>query len=116
MKRVLGGFHQRVTHRMTERQTRKRRDGGWIYPLLEDSIVYVGLQEPETYVYLQQNTVAQCIATKPIMDLCLAAKRRPGPRVAMRWWEQEGLDLEGMRIRWRGRSTRTGWRLRRMIK
>ena len=26
------------------------------------------------------------------MDLCLAAKRRPGPR----WWEQEDLDLEGM--------------------
>ena len=34
---------------------------------------------------------------RPIMDLCLAAKRRPGPRVKMRWWEQEGLDLEGMR-------------------
>ena len=31
------------------------------------------------------------------MDLCLAAKRRPGPRVVMRWWEQEGVDLEGMR-------------------
>ena len=31
------------------------------------------------------------------MDLCLAAKRRPGPRVTMRWWEQEGLDLQGMR-------------------
>ena len=31
------------------------------------------------------------------MYLCLAAKRRLGPRVAMWWWEQEGLDLEGMR-------------------
>ena len=31
------------------------------------------------------------------MDLCLAVKRRPRPRVEMRWWEQEGLDLEGMR-------------------
>ena len=28
------------------------------------------------------------------MELCLAAKRKPGPRVEMRWWEQEGLDLE----------------------
>ena len=56
----------------------------------------VSLQEVETYVFLCQNTIAQYIATKPIMDLCLAAKRRPGPRVAMRWWEKEGLDLEGM--------------------
>ena len=56
-----------------------------------------GLHEVETYVYRRQNTVAQYIATRPIMDLCLAAKRRPGPRVAMRWWEQERLDLEGMR-------------------
>ena len=30
------------------------------------------------------------------MDLCLEENRRPGPRVAMRWWEQEGLDFEGM--------------------
>ena len=31
------------------------------------------------------------------MDLCLAAKQRPGPRLEMRWWEQEALDLEGIR-------------------
>ena len=55
------------------------------------------LQEVETYVSCRQNTAAQYIATRPIMDLCLAAKRRPGPRVVMRWWEQEGVDLEGMR-------------------
>ena len=30
------------------------------------------------------------------MDLCLAEKRRLVPRLAKRWWEQEGLDLEGM--------------------
>ena len=31
------------------------------------------------------------------MDLFQEAKRRPGTRVEMRWWNQEGLDLEGMR-------------------
>ena len=30
------------------------------------------------------------------MDLCLAANQRPGPRVEMWWWEQEGMNLEGM--------------------
>ena len=55
-----------------------------------------GLQEVKTQVSRHQNTVAQHIATRPIMDLCLAVKQRPGPRVEMCWWEQEGLDLEGM--------------------
>ena len=54
-------------------------------------------KEMENYVSHRQNTVEKYIATRPIMDLCLAAKRRPGPRVEMRWREQEGLDLEGMR-------------------
>ena len=55
------------------------------------------LQEVEIYVYCRKNTVAKYIATRPIIDLCLAEKRRPGTRVSMRWWEQEGMDLEGMR-------------------
>ena len=32
----------------------------------------------------------------PIMDLCLAAKRRPDPRAENMWWEQEVFDLVGM--------------------
>ena len=56
-----------------------------------------GLQEVETYVSRRQNTLAQYITTRPIMDLFLAAKQRRGPKVAMWGWEQEGLDLEGMR-------------------
>ena len=55
-----------------------------------------GLQEVETCVSHHQSTVAQYIATMPIMDLCMVVKRRPGPRLTMRWWEQEVLDLEGM--------------------
>ena len=55
-----------------------------------------GLQKVDTYVSLHQNTVAQYISTRPIMDLYLTKKRRPGPRVVTRWWEQEGLELEGL--------------------
>ena len=57
-----------------------------------------GLQEADNYISSRQNTVAQYIATRPIIDLCLAKKRRLGPIVSIWWWEQEGLDLEGMRI------------------
>ena len=56
----------------------------------------VGLQEVETYIYCLHNTVIQFIATRTIMELCLAAERRPGSRVTKKWWEKDGLDVEGM--------------------
>ena len=56
-----------------------------VCPPLEDAFAESGLQEMETYVSDHQNTVAQYIATRPIMGLCLAAKQRPGPRVEIRW-------------------------------
>ena len=96
MNRMLGGLHHRVARRLTGWQPQKGRDGGCVYPLLEDAIAEAVLQENETYVYRRQNTVEQHIATRSIMDLCLEAKRGTGPRVATRWWEHEGLDLEGM--------------------
>ena len=51
----------------------------------------------ETYAYRRHNTVTQFITTRPIMELFLSEERRPGTRVSMRWWDQEGLDVEGMR-------------------
>ena len=48
-----------------------------------------------TSITRRQNTVAQYIATRPILDLCKQATRRPGARVSQRWWEQAGIDLEG---------------------
>ena len=84
MKRVLGGFHHRVDLRLTGQQPWKGWDGVWFYPKMEYAILEAELQELETYIYRHQNTVAQYIANRPIMDLCLAAKRRPGTRVEMR--------------------------------
>ena len=34
IQRVLGGFHHRVTRRLTVRQPQKGQGGGWIYPPL----------------------------------------------------------------------------------
>ena len=88
MQRVLGKFHHRVARRLTRQKLRKVQDRGWVYPPLEDAIAEAGLQEVNTYISHHQNTVVQYIATRPIMDLFMAVKRRPGPRVTMRWWEQ----------------------------
>ena len=69
-----------------------------MYPTLAESMAEARLQEGDTYVSRRQNTVAQFIVTRPIMDLCLAAERRPGSRVAKRWREQDIMDLDGTRI------------------
>ena len=53
----------------------------------------------EKYIMRRENTVAQYIATQPILDLCEQSARRPRARVSQRWWEQEGLDLEGVKKR-----------------
>ena len=50
-----------------------------------------------TSINRRQNMVAQYIATRPILDLCEQATRRPGVRMSRRWWEQAGIDLEGAR-------------------
>ena len=47
----------------------------------------------------RQNTVAQYIAMQPILDLCERLVRRPRAWFSRRWWEQEGLDLAGVRER-----------------
>ena len=57
-----------------------------------------GLQEVKTYVSCHQITVAQFIVTRPIIDLCLVVVWRTGSRVSNWWWEQDGLDLEGMQM------------------
>ena len=41
-----------------------------------------------------QNTVAQYIATRQLLDLCEEARAREGTRVPLRWWNQTGIDLE----------------------
>ena len=50
-----------------------------------------------TSIPRRQNTVAQFIATRPILDLCEKAEIRPGARVPRRWWEQTGIDWKGVR-------------------
>ena len=57
----------------------------------------VGLDEIGVYTALLQNTVAQYIENRPIMDLCLASERKPGLRLSMKWWEQPDLDILGIR-------------------
>ena len=51
----------------------------------------------ETYISRRHNRIAQFITTRTIMDIYLAAKWRPDPRITKRWWEKDGADVEGLR-------------------
>ena len=41
-----------------------------------------------------QNTVAQYIATRPLLDLCVGVRAREGAKVTLRWWEQAVINWE----------------------
>ena len=51
----------------------------------------------EEYIRRRQNTIAQYIATRSLLDLREGQERAPGARSGIRWWEQVGIDLEGAR-------------------
>ena len=65
-----------------------------------------GFEEIGTYATRRQNKFTQYIATRPILDLCERSARRPGAWVYRRWWEQDGLDLEGVKKRAEAESDR----------
>ena len=51
-----------------------------------------GLMDIRTPIQRRQNTVAQYITTRPLLDLCESARPREGANVTLRWWEQLGID------------------------
>ena len=53
-----------------------------------------GLNEVHTSINRRQNTVAQYIATRLLLELYEGAKQREGARVTLRWWDQSGIDWE----------------------
>ena len=53
-----------------------------------------GFKDMRTSINARQNTVAQYIATRPLLDLCVGTKQIGGERVEMRWWDQKGVDWE----------------------
>ena len=99
MEQALDNFQHSVARRLTGRQMRRRGDGRWAYPPLEEAMVETCLEGILNYVTRKQNTIVQYIATRPILDLCERSTWWPGARVAQRWWEQAGIDLEGAKKR-----------------
>ena len=94
MERALSGFLHGAARRLTGRQERREKDGDWHYPSLEGAMPDAGLTDIRTSILKRQNTVAQYIATRPLLDLCEGARAREGAKVPLRWWDQAGIDWE----------------------
>ena len=69
MERALNSFIHGEVRQITGRQLRRGWDGTWFYPSLERAMKEAGFTDVQTSINRRQNTVAQYIATQPIMDL-----------------------------------------------
>ena len=99
MEKAMSGFIYGAARRLTGRQARKGINGKWYYPSLASAMKEAGLTEVGTSILNRQNTVAQYIAMRPLLDLCEGASARTGTRVPFRWWDQKGIDWETAKAR-----------------
>ena len=97
MGRVLGGFQDQVARRLMGRLPRHKNDGKQEYTSAAAAREEAGLQTMQEYIRRWQNTVAQYIATRSMLDLCEGSEKASGARVGIRWWDQAGINLAGAR-------------------
>ena len=84
MELALDDFQGRVARTLTGRQPGRGRDGQWFYPSLAGAMKEAGIVRIRTSILRRQNTVAQFIVTRPLLDLCEGAVRRLGARFPRR--------------------------------
>ena len=90
----LEGFHIRATYRMAQKNKPCRGPGyRWVYPKSEDVLEECGLKPIAEYINVRQQTIAEYLATRPILEDCVQGKRRQGVIPRRWWWEQE-MDLD----------------------
>ena len=72
MERALRSFIHGAARRITGRQPQRGWDGNWFYPSLVGAMKEAGFTEVRTSINRRQNTVAQYIAMRPLLDLLAA--------------------------------------------
>ena len=92
MESDLDAFQGRVARRLKGQQPRRGREEEWYHPSLAGALKEAGVVRARTLVFWRQNTVAQFIATRPILGLCEVAERHRGTQVPQRGWEQSVID------------------------
>ena len=66
-----------------------------------------GFQAIRTSIENRQNTVAQNIATRPLLGLCEEIKQIGGARVSRMWWDKKVIVWEKAKARVAGTDSET---------
>ena len=94
IERELERFMHGAARRITGRQPQRGWDGKWYYPYLAGAMKEAGFAGIRKSITNRQNTVAQYIATRPIIDLCEQTTQRGGEKVYRRFWDQTDIRWE----------------------
>ena len=86
MEKSLESLQSRLERRLTGKQPQRRTDGSWDYSPLVEALGGAGVEGISKLVTRRQNTPAQYLAMRPILELCERATLKPGVRVFWRWW------------------------------
>ena len=97
LEKALEGFRHLAAGLMAGMGPKRHPERTWLYPPIGAALAMVELEEIRVYITRLQNTVAQYISTRPIMDLYLAAEQKWGIRLSRRLWEHPTLDTIGIR-------------------
>ncbi len=98
----LESFHHAAVRQIAgKRATLDVRTGVWKWPPLDGAMALAGVKPIAEYIRVRQATIAQYVATRPIMDMCnLACSRRGDTSTRTYWWTQSGvyeaLQAEGV--------------------
>ena len=94
---VLGGFHHRVARRLSGLMPRfLPQEERWDYPPIEDALREAGMYSIKHYIGVRQNTLAEQVATRPILELCEGTEPASGSPSRLYWWTQARCSVENL--------------------
>ena len=74
-----------MARRLIGRLLQRKPDRKWTCTSAAAAREEAGILSMEDYIRRRQNTAAQYIATRSLLDLCEGLERAPGARVEMQW-------------------------------
>ena len=94
--KVLEGFHHRIARRISGETAFRVGDNQWECPPIEEALEEAGLWTMRECIRRRHASVEDCVATRPIHELCLAASPPPGGDGSqpLRWWQQDHAEEE----------------------
>ena len=83
----LEGFHVKVARRMTSLLL-KKVGGSWKLPKTKTVLAAAGLHTIAHYMQVRRARIIRWVIDRPILKLCMSARRRRGTTPRLYWWEQ----------------------------